>query len=389
MWTQAKRPALGVLLTVACLFVSAAFELARWLTAKAETASRLNVAAAVKVKTWDGFSLTERSTTTIPMPPGVPAAHASALTALPNGDLLAFWWAGERESGPDVRVYSSRWSAGQWSAAHEVVERRALARSLGFAVRRLGNPSVWVSHDGRVHLYVVATGLGGWAAGRVVQLVSADAGRTFSTVRVLPLTPLLDTSVLVRTNPIGQADGGWLLPAYFELGRKYPMLVSFDRSGNPRWVRRIGNSSTSLQPALLPVSEIELRAVMRDIGPQKRIQQAVSHDGGMSWQDIDPADIANHDSSVAALRLAEGGFVMLSNDIVTQGGSPRQWLRMSLSDDAQRWKPGLDVRMGVPGDEFSYPSVQQIGHQLHVAYTQQRKSIAHHVYDIHYTRAPK
>ncbi|MBC7957351.1 MAG: exo-alpha-sialidase, partial [Cytophagales bacterium] len=231
--------------------------------------------------------------------------------------------------------------------------------------------------------------LGGWAASRVVQLVSDDAGGSFVAQRVLPLTPLLNTSVLVRTQPVALADGGWLLPAYFELGHKYPLVISFDAHGEPRWVQRIGESVSSLQPALLPVSGTELRALMRDIGPQRRVQQAVSFDAGRSWQDLPASEVPNHDNSVAGLRLSGGGFVLLHNGVLPGEASPRQWLRLSTSPDAQAWSPALDVRRGERGDEFSYPSVQQIGSQLHVTYTQQRRNIAHHVYDIQYAEAAK
>ena len=323
------------------------------------------------------------------MPAGVPAAHASALAALPDGDVLAAWWAGQRESAPDVKLYMARWHEGRWSEPRVVVDRLTLGRALHMGVRRIGNPALWVAADGRVHLYMVATGLGGWAAARVAQLVSDDAGQHFRPQRVLPLTPLLNTSVLVRTPPVALADGGWLLPAYFEIGHKYPLVISFDAHGEPRWVQRIGQSVTALQPALLPISATELRAVMRDIGPDHRVQQAVSHDAGRSWQELPESALANHDSSIAGLRLAGGGYVLLHNDALPGGASPRQWLRLSTSLDAQTWAPGLDVRRGELGDEFSYPSVLQVGQQLHVTYTQQRRAIAHHVYDIQYSEAAR
>ncbi|MGY4830018.1 exo-alpha-sialidase [Sphaerotilaceae bacterium SBD11-9] len=335
------------------------------------------------------FHLSEHTSATIPMPAGVPAAHASALAALPNGDLLACWWAGARESAPDVQLYAARWHDGRWSEARAIVERKALGRDLHMGVRRIGNPVLWVAPDGRVHLYLVATGLGGWAAGRVAQLVSDDEGQSFQARRLLPLTPLWNTSVLVRTRPVGLADGGWLLPAYFELGNKYPMVISFDARGEPRWIRRISASVTSLQPALLPLSGTELRAVMRDISPQHRVQQAESRDGGLSWQDVPASAVVNQDSSVAALQLAGGGYVLLHNDLLPGGGSPRQWLRLSTSRDGKTWQPGPDMRRGVLGDEFSYPSLVQIGNQLHVTYTQQRRAIAHHVYDIQYVEEAK
>jgi predicted neuraminidase len=370
------------LLALACLLLSAGAEWRRYGKGPWRRAVPLKVA--IQPLEAPAFALVERSSTTIPMPPGVPAAHASALAALPNGELLACWWAGQRESAPDVQVYIARWRDGRWGPARSIVDRDALGRALKFGVRRIGNPVLWVSNDGRVHLYMVATGLGGWAAGRVVHLVSRDNGRSFSVRRLLPLTPLFNTSVLVRTRPVGVADGGWLLPAYFEFGTKYPMVVSFGPNGEPRWVQRIGDSRTTLQPALLPLSGTELRAVMRDIGPQRRVQQAVSHDAGLSWEDLPASALANHDNSLAGLQLASGGYVLLHNEAVPGGGSPRQWLRLSTSRDAKAWLPGPDVRKGVENDEFSYPSLVQIGRQLHVTYTQQRRAIAHHVYDIQY-----
>ncbi len=326
--------------------------------------------------------LTLRSTSTIPMPEGVPSAHASALAAFEDGELLAFWWAGARESAADVALYAARWKDGRWSAAQRIVERGELGRQLGFGVRRLGNPAAWVARDGRVHLYVVATGLGGWAASRIVHLVSSDQGRSFAAQRMLALSPLFNTSVLVRTNPVGLADGGWLLPAYFELGHKYPMLIAMDAQGAPQRSVRIGASTTSLQPALLPVSSTEVHALMRDHGAQRRIQRATSSDSGLTWQDQAALDLNNIDSSVAAIRLAEGGFAMAHNDSLGAPAAPRQWLRLSTSSDALRWHDAPDIRRGAQGEEFSYPSLLQIGHQLHVTFTAQRTAIGHQVYDI-------
>ena len=367
-------------LALACVMLGAASEWRR-ATAIGEARTPLLAVLPAGAAPASPPRLTPRATGLIPMPDGVPSAHASALTVLPSGELLAFWWAGARESAPDVSLYLSRYADGRWSAARKVADRGSLGRELGFAVRRIGNPSVWTAPDGRVHVFLVATGLGGWAAARVLQLVSTDAARSFHVRRMLPLTPLANTSVLVRTNPVGLDDGGWLLPAYFELRNKYPLIVSFDADGGPRWISRIGRSTTALQPALLPVSGTELRALMRDIGPSHRVQQAVSHDAGRHWDELPPLDVPNRDDSVAALRLAQGGYVMLHNDTLP-GGSPRQWLRLSTSADAEHWTPALDVERGVPGDEFSYPSVQQLGRQLHVTYTAQRKAIGHQVYDI-------
>ena len=326
-------------------------------------------------------ALSELSRSLVPMPRDTPSAHASALATLPGERMVTFWWAGSRESGPDVKVYASAWDGGRWSAPWEVASRESLGRSLGFGVRRIGNPVAWTSRDGKIHLYVVATGLGGWAASRVVHLVSSTEGASFEMRRVLPMSPLFNTSVLVRTSAVGLVDGGWWLPVYFELGIKYPMLMSFDADGEPTGLARIGARTTTLQPTIVPVSGLEVRAWMRDASDERRVQHALSHDGGASWEDQPPLDLHNEDTSVATIRLANGEFLMLHNEQLA-GGSARSTLRLSLSKDGHAWRTLADVASGSAGDEFSYPTMQQVGNELHVTYTFQRRAIAHHRYRI-------
>ncbi|MFC5513156.1 exo-alpha-sialidase [Massilia jejuensis] len=324
--------------------------------------------------------VTELSRSLIPMPDNTPSAHASSLAKIPGG-MLAFWWAGSRESGPDVKVYAARSRDGKWSAPWEVASRDSLGRALGFGVRRIGNPVAWTAPDGQVNLYVVATGLGGWAASRIVHLVSPDAGASFTVRRLLPLSPLLNTSVLVRNAPIALSDGGWWLPVYFELGIKYPMLMAFDAQGEPTRLQRIGARMSTLQPALVPMSDKEVRAWMRDASAEQRVQHAYSHDGGASWKDLPALDLPNHSTSLAATRLSSGDILMLHNHVAA-GGSARSILRLSISKDGHAWRTIDDIASGKAGDEFSYPAMHQSGDELHVTYTHQRQAIAYHAYRI-------
>jgi predicted neuraminidase len=375
--TKASRLALIAL----CIAVAAAgvAELKRWTTNRAEAKLLFSSETAAT----GNVRLTKVSESIIPMPPGVPSAHASTLVALPGAGMIAFWWAGSRESGPDVKVYSSRLAAGTWGPSRQVASRDTLGAALGFGVRRIGNPVAWTDRTGKIHLFVVATGLGGWAASRIVHLVSTDLGENFAVLRVLPLSPLFNTSVLVRTTPVALADGGWWLPLYFELGIKYPMLMAFDPNGDPRWLSRIGARITTLQPAVVASSETEAHAWMRDASDEHKVQHAVSRDGGASWQDQPALELANVSSSVAASRLTRGGMLMLHNHVLA-GGSARNILRLSLSNDTRSWKHMLDVVTGTADEEFSYPAMQQVGDELHITYTSRRQSIAHHVYRISY-----
>jgi predicted neuraminidase len=375
----ASRPPLqraSRLVLLACIFAGAATAAAeawRW----SRSAHHGAKPAAVEPASPQSITLTELSRALIPMPKGVPSAHASALASLPGSDLIAFWWAGSRESGPDVKVYASRWSNGRWSDNWEVASRESLGKVLGFGVRRIGNPVAWTAADGTLHLYVVTTGLGGWAASRVVQMESRDEGASFQVRRVLPMSPLFNTSVLVRAAPIGLADGGWWLPAYFEIGNKYPMLMAFDAQGVPQRLTRIGARNQSLQPTLMPVSATEVRAWMRDASQDRRVQQAFSRDGGDSWEDMDASPMGNEGTALPLLRLSSGAFLMLRNN-GSGSGMARSTLSLSVSNDAHTWRALTDIVSGQPGDEFSYPAMYQVGDELHITYTYQRRAIAHH-----------
>ncbi|MGW8393301.1 sialidase family protein [Pseudoduganella sp. HUAS MS19] len=367
------------LLCVALLVIAAGVESKRWFNARLVDSPLLVTPAQP-----GEISFTPRSATLLPKPPNAPSAHASAITPLPGGRMAAFWWAGSRESGPDVKVYASHWKDGKWAQPWEVASRDSLAAALGYGVRRIGNPVAWASTDGRINLFVVATGLGGWAASRVVQLESDDLGKNFAVKRVLPMSPLFNTSTLVRTTPVGLADGGWLLPAYFEMGIKYPLMLAFDQGGDPRWISRIGSRISTLQPTIVPFSSSEVHAWMRDSSDEQRVQHARSSDGGVSWDDLPALSLPNQSTSVSALRLSNGSIAMLHNHVLP-GGSDRNVLRLSTTIDGRNWTRVTDIAHGIAGEEFSYPDLHQVGDELHITYTSRREAIAHHVIELDFT----
>lgn len=318
----------------------------------------------------------------IPMPDETPAAHASSLLAMPAAHpsaLLAFWFAGTSESAPDVQIAGAQFDRAtqRWSAARFVVERQALGEALGFGVRRIGNPVAWLDGQGRVHLFVVATGLGGWAASRIVHLRQSDAGRDFAALafevqRALPLSWLWNTSFLVRTAPLALADGGMVLPVHFELGLKYPVALRFDAGGEFLGMVRISSRTHLLQPTLLTLSPSHWLALMRDNGPAGKVAQAQTLDGGQHWVDLPDLALDNPDSSVAALTLAPGRMVLAHNS------SPhsRNALDLSGSSDGRSWVLAQALAHGSGADEYSYPALAWADDSLWVSYTHQRQRIA-------------
>lgn len=316
------------------------------------------------------------------MPLGVPAAHASAMLALPASDpaaLLACWFAGTRESAPDVQIYCSRFDRAQqnWTEATQVVNRGAAAKKLDFGLRRLGNPVVWRDARGRLHLFVVATGLGGWAAGRILHLRQSGASKTsedldFEPVRVLPLSWLWNTSHLMRAMPLPLADGGMVLPAYFELGVKYPVALRFDADGEFRGMVRMSQRRDLLQPTLLALSETDWLALLRDNSPRRQLRAVQTSDGGLSWEDLPDPGLPNPDAAVAALALQPGRLFMAHNP----RAESREQLALSGSADGLHWVPLEMLAQGGAGSEFSYPSMAWADGSLWISYTEQRQRIA-------------
>lgn len=323
----------------------------------------------------------------IPMPANTPAAHASSLVALPTGGahaLLAFWFAGSKESAHDVGIAMAGFerASGQWSAAHWVVTRQGLGQQLGFAVRRIGNPVAWRDAQGRVHLFVVATGLGGWAASRIVHLCTQNKALTlddkglaatkFDVVRVLPLSWLFNTSLLVRAAPLALADGGMVLPVYFELGYKYPVALRFDAQGGLLGMVRMSVRTHLLQPTLLPLGAQHWLALLRNNSAQGHVAAVQTHDGGAHWQDLPDLALTNPNASVAALTGAPGQFWLAHNS----SPASRQVLDLSASGDGVQWMLVQRLAQGQGAQEFSYPALAWADDSLWVSYTDQRTRIA-------------
>lgn len=318
----------------------------------------------------------------VPMPDGARAAHASSLLPMPAGHpaaLTLFWFSGERESGPLVQIVASQWlrSAAQWTPPRAVVNRHHVAAQLGYGVRRLGNPVAWLDGQGRVHLFVVATGWGGWAASRILHLRQSSVGNrldelAFEPVRALPLSWLWNTSYLVRNAPLPLTDGGMVLPVHFELGIKYPAALRFDRDGTFQGMVRISSRPYLLQPGLLPLGTNVWLALMRNEQHGGKIGVAQTLDGGRHWEDMPDLALDNPDSAVAALALAPGQFLLAHNSSVGSRGT----LDLSQSSDGRHWTLLNRLEHGTADDEYSYPALAWTDGQLWLSYTVDRKYLA-------------
>lgn len=318
----------------------------------------------------------------IPMPPDTPAAHSSSLVSMSKDSpysLLAFWFAGSRESAPDIGIAASAFDrhSQSWVNARIVVNRDELGQVLGFGVRRLGNPVAWLDSEHRLHLFVVATGLGGWAASRILHLKQKSSGPGFNDlgfepVRVLPLAWFWNTSFLVRTAPLPLEDRGMVLPVHFELGIKYPVSLRFGEKGEFLGMVRMSKRTHLLQPTLVMQGERQWLALMRDQRSPGHVGVAQTLDGGQHWQDLPDLSLVNPDASVAGLGLSPGFMVLVYNG----SANSRAQLDLSQSADGKDWSLLHSLAHGNGTDEYSYPALAWAEGSLWVSYTDQRKRIA-------------
>lgn len=318
----------------------------------------------------------------IPMPPDAAAAHASNLLAMPASSgvaLTAFWFAGDRESAPNVQIAASQFDRAtqQWTAPKYVVNRHTMGAQLGAGIRRIGNPVAWTDASGRIHLFVVATGLGGWAAGRILHTVQSSAGQglaelEFAPLRTLPLSWLWNTSYLVRSAPLSLEDGGMVLPAYFELGIKFPVALRFDAAGNFAGMERMSQRKFLLQPTLIATGPHDWLALLRDNRRDGRVAVARTSDAGAHWSDAQSLPLVNPDAAIAGLSLSPGHHVLAHN------ASPhsRALLDLSGSADGLNWSRLAVLEQGTDADEFSYPALAWADGSLWVSYTDHRTRIA-------------
>jgi predicted neuraminidase len=296
------------------------------------------------------------------------ACHASTIVETSNR-LVVAWFAGTEEGHPDVGIWLSHWSkVGGWTFPIEVVNG---LQSDGIRYP-CWNPVLFQYPRGDLVLfYKVGPSPREWWG---MLMKSSDGGMSWSAPTRLPENVIGP----VKNKPVLLEDGRLLCPSSTETGGQWQVHIDLTSDEGQTW-----NSTGPLndpdhlaviQPTILVHSKEMIQLLCRS--KQKRIAEAWSEDGGVSWQPMCLTDLPNPDSGIDAVRLQDGRSLLVYNP-TRRGRTP---LCLAVSEAGRRWQDFLFLE-DQPG-EYSYPAIIQSQDGLvHITYTWKRRRIKHKLLD--------
>jgi predicted neuraminidase len=292
-----------------------------------------------------------------------PSCHGSSIVALPNGDLLAAWFAGTKEKDPDVAELISRKVAGSdhWSPL-EIIHKTP--------GRSEGNTALFMN-NGKLFFFFNTMFGGGWTMTKIRFKISVDLGKTWSE----PIWFRNKIGWLIRNQPIALKNGEILVPVCSEvIGYKSFVMISSD-NGN-KWKKYGHVKPNTMQPTVVQLSDESLLMYMRTAG-LNYIYQSRSTDNGRHWSKALPTMFKNPNAGIDLLRCKSGNLVLAFNDSTT-GRTP---LCLALSEnEGKTWLSIKNVETN--HGEYSYPYMNQDNKGIiHLVYTYNRKKIKHVEFD--------
>lgn len=339
--------------------------------------------------------------------------HASCIVECPNGDLLVCWFHGSGErTADDVKIEGARLRKGSrvWSA------RFTMADTPGYPDT---NCTMFIDPQSRLWLLYPTIIANQWETALMKYKIASDYQKDgvprWTVNEVLHVTPgaefeqtvnvflnefepqiatfpeLMQKRVrdlasetrqhaadkyfrrmgwMTRAHPF-VLDGKRLIVPLYSDGFSFSLMAITDDWG-ATWKTStpligLGN----IQPSIVKKRDGSLYTLMRDNGPApKRLHQATSTDGGLTWSKVTDSDIPNPGAGAEIITLRNGHWALIYND--TEIG--RHSLAVAISDDeGKTWKWKRHLEQDAPGAEagaYHYPSIIQARDgSLHASYS--------------------
>jgi len=296
--------------------------------------------------------------------------HASTITELKDGSLMASWFGGSYEGSSDVGIWTSIKQGASWSIPMEIANGE-INDTLRYPC---WNPVLFRNSHGILFLfYKVGPNPREWWG---MQITSTDEGKTWSKPERLPegiLGPIKNKPLLLKSGVI-------LSPSSTETNTRWQSFIERSEDGGKSWHKipvDTVNPAKVIQPTLLLFPHGKIQALLRS--NQDYIMESWSEDEGKTWSPMQKTNVLNPNSGIDAVTLSSGQQVLVYNPM--QSGAEwvkgRNKLNLAVSTDGINWKDVAELE-NQPEGEFSYPSVIETSDKkLHVVYTANRKRIRH------------
>jgi predicted neuraminidase len=337
-------------------------------------------------------------------------SHGSSVVVCPNGDLLAAWFhgSGERRSD-DVVIQGARKRKGEskWSEPFLMADTQDLPDC---------NPVIFIDPRGTLWLFWVAIQNNEWGGAllkyRTSTRYTEDGPPKWDWQDVIHTRPQnLEQKVLAaldeaqtkyadqlaqqprvkgfleelrqragdkltqrlgwmtRIHPIMTSDNRIMLGLYSDVWNC--SMAAFTEDWGQTWTYSepiISYQFGNIQPAFVKKKDGTIVAFMRDNGVPKQVRRAESRDNGVTWGEVTAMDVPNPGSSVEALALQNGHWILVCND--QKEGRHRLTVYLS-EDEGQTW-PIKRALEDFPPEQGAghYPSLTQAPDgTIHITYT--------------------
>jgi predicted neuraminidase len=342
--------------------------------------------------------------------------HSSSIVELPNGDLLVCWFHGSGErTADDVLINGARWNhtAGKWTAPFLMADTPGFPETnpVLFIDSRQKLFFMWpliVAHRWETALmkfristdYQQRSGPPRWEYQDNIVLIPkniVERTKAFASEAAAGSGPRAEAAKrliahaedeyfsrmgwFTRTHPLQLPSGRILAPMYSD-GFSFGIMAISDDAGYTWTASEPIVGAGCIQPSVVRKTDGTLVAYLRDNGPPpKRAHISFSKDDGVTWTPARDTEFPNPGSSLEAIRLRNGHWILVHNDL--ERG--RHSLLVVLSEDegaTWTWKRHLEGSPSASSsNQYHYPSVIQARDgSIHVTYsyfTPEGKSIKH------------
>lgn len=307
--------------------------------------------------------------------PAHPSSHASVIIELPNGELMAAWYAGKSEAHKTVGIKAS-WKplqGGSWSPPKLIFKTPNLPD---------GN-LVLVWYKGKLHMYfnTIYFPLFPWSNTKLRHMISEDYGRTWSD----PVMIYSDPGFTVRNKPLLIGDRMIIPVGRERIIKEWSQAIITEDGVNHHLSQPIylpkGNN---IQPTMVRLGNGQILAYLRT--DQDKIYSTLSADLGETWSPPQPIELINPNAALDMVRTKKGELVLLWNNALKAGGwkMSRRCLYVGYSaDEGAHWRVIKEIERQDINGQICYPAIIQGSDGLfHATYSRNRVNIGYVKFDL-------